>query len=66
MEKEQIIKYRGVKPANIVSVLEGDGKDFPFEIVTYVLGYELVDGIMRQITLGKILPLTEKERSYFA
>lgn len=57
--------YRGVKPVEIVSVLEGNGKDIPFKVVEYVIGYEETAGVTRMKTLGKIVPLTEEERKWF-
>lgn len=62
---KETIKYRGVKPATIVTVLEGNGKDVPLELVQYVIVFENVGGMERQITLGKVVPLTEEEKSYF-
>lgn len=57
--------YRGVRPATLVSVIEGDGKDVPFHTVDYVVVFDVGDGIQRQITLGKVVPLTEEEVSFF-
>lgn len=50
--------YRGVKPATLVKVLEGDGtiKD-PYTEVNYVIVYEYVENEIRQITLGKVVEI---------
>ena len=58
---KQIIKYRGVRPAHLISVCEGDGKDIPFEIVDYVL-VPRNDGVL--ITYGKIIKLSPEEQSF--
>ena len=60
-----IQNYRGIKPAEIITVLEGDGEKIPFDTTQYVIGYENVAGITRMITLGKLVPLTEEEKDWF-
>lgn len=50
--------YKGVKPAEVVTVLEGDGSiEFPYTEVQYVLGYQDFNGFTRMVTLGKIVPV---------
>lgn len=65
MEKKNIQKYRGVRPAELVSVIEGDGAEYPYQEVTYVLSCTEINGLVRSITIGKIVPLTEEEKSWF-
>lgn len=66
MKKEKIMKYRGVIPATIVHILEGDGTpDFPYEEVKYVIVFENVGGVQRQATIGKIVALTDEEKYNF-
>ena len=51
----KITNYRGIKPASIVTVLEGKGtEDSPFTEVMYVVAMEDVQGFIRPITIGKI------------
>ena len=58
--------YKGVRPAEIVAVLEGDGtQENPYRQTDYVLEHVVVDGFTRMITAGKIVPLTEEERRFF-
>ena len=57
--------YRGVYPAEVVCVLEGNGDDIPFEQVQYVLRFKQVGGISRAETVGKVVPLTEEEQKWF-
>lgn len=58
--------YRGVKPAHIVVVLEGNGtKEHPWKEEQYVIAYENYGGISRLTTIGKIIPLTEEEKTNF-
>ncbi len=60
--KKTIQNYRGVRPAQLVSVLEGEGvPESPYQIVEYVL-LAKTDGTY--ITHGKIVPLTEEERNW--
>lgn len=59
-------KYRGIKLAHIVAVLEGDGsKEYPYENVRYVLEYASVNGVGYLRTVGKITELTEEETKWF-
>ena len=52
------IRYKGVRPAEIITVLEGDGTpEDPFTEVQYVIGYVEVNGLFRTKTLGKIIPV---------
>lgn len=60
------INYRGIKPAAIVTVIEGDGVAVPFAKVQYVLSFEDRFGISTPVTLGKIVPLSEEERAMFS
>ena len=65
MEKRLIHNYRGVRPATLVSIKEGDGThENPAHIVDYVTVFEEVAGLIRQLTLGKVVPLSEEERSW--
>ena len=58
--------YRGVRPAHIIEVCEGNGtQESPYEIVEYVVAYESFGGISRLTTLGKIQQLSDNERSFF-
>lgn len=60
------MNYRGIRPANLVTVLEGNGTpERPYQNVTYVLAYQDVEGLERLVTLGKLVPLTEEERGNF-
>ncbi len=62
MNRIQPVHYRGVKNAHLVGVLEGDGtEENPHIIVDYVLGVRN-DGVL--VTLGKLQPLTDKEKSF--
>lgn len=63
MRKENITRYRGVYPATIVSVLEGDGDRYPYDEVDYVVVHNPVMGNSK--TLGKVVPLTEEEKKGF-
>lgn len=55
------IRYRGVRPAEIITVLEGDGTpEEPFTEVEYVIGYVEINGLFRTKTLGKIVPIDIK------
>lgn len=66
MGDKKYINYKGVKPATIVTVAEGDGSiGNPYRTTDYVLMFENVQGIQRQITYGKIVPLTEEELDSF-
>lgn len=59
--------YRGIAPAYVVVVLEGDGStERPYENVRYVLGHARVGGLDRLVTLGKITKLTENEKAAFS
>lgn len=60
------MNYKGIKPANIVTVLEGNGtKDEPFKNVKYILEYiDTIAGI-RLVTTGKLVELTEDEKKFF-
>ena len=62
MEKRLIQNYRGVRNILVVSILEGDGKDRPYEIVEYAL-YPETSGKYR--SYGKVIPLTPEEKSWF-
>lgn len=56
------MNYRGIQEANIVNVLEGKGtQENPYKHVRYVVSFEGD----RMITLGKVVELTEEERSFF-
>lgn len=69
MNKPKVIiqNYRGVRPATVVVVKEGNGtEESPYKEVEYVIGFAEVCGIQRQITLGKITKLTQEEESWFA
>lgn len=56
---DQNLNYRGVKPATLVKVLEGKGtKDSPYQEVDYVIVYENIEGIVRQVTVGKVVPFS--------
>ncbi len=64
--KELTQHYRGTQPAIIVNVLEGYGtEEHPSQIVKYVLQVEEVGGISRPVTIGKIIPLSEEEQSWY-
>lgn len=63
--KENIQNYRGVFPAEVVIVLEGNGKDIPFQEVQYVMRYKIVCGVGRLETIGKVQSLSEKEKAWF-
>lgn len=66
MEKKQIQNYRGIKPAELVYVLEGDGSEGnPFKNEAYVVVWTNIDSVTRMKTLGKVAELTEEERSWF-
>lgn len=52
-------KYRGVRIAHVVSVVEGDGKDTPFEEIEYVL-IPTEQGYLK--TAGRMIPLTQEEK----
>ena len=55
------IRYRGVRPAEIITVLEGDGTpEEPFTEVEYVIAYVEMHGFVRSKTLGKIVPIVIK------
>ena len=48
--------YKGVRPATLVKVLEGDGSvEHPFEQVDYVIVNELEGGRTRPVTIGKVI-----------
>ena len=52
--------YRGIRPANIVTVLEGKGtEESPYRNVEYVVAYENISGFSRMVTVGKIIPISE-------
>ena len=52
--------YRGIRPASIVIVLEGEGTiDSPYNEVEYVIVMEEIHGIIRPVTIGTVTPLTE-------
>lgn len=64
MEKKQTSNYRGIRPAMLVNVLEGNGTvDAPYHKVEYVIVYQEINGIVRQITLGKVAYLTDEEKN---
>lgn len=66
MPKIKIQNYRGIRDALLVQVLEGNGSvERPYETVDYVVSQELVDGEWRFETIGRVVPLTEDERSWF-
>lgn len=55
MEDKKLTRYRGVRPATLVRVCEGDGtEERPYEEVDYVIVHENVAGLTRQKTLGKV------------
>lgn len=54
------MNYRGVKKATLISVLEGDGKNVPFEIIDYVL-VETIGG--DPVTYGKVVKLSPEEQN---
>lgn len=60
----KIQNYRGVQQATIVNVKEGDGtREDPAIVTKYVI---LFDGLAgRDITVGKIVPLTDEELTWF-
>lgn len=61
-----IQNYRGVRPAEIITVIEGNGtKEAPFQTVRYVITFTSVGGVNRMETIGKIVDLTEEERNWF-
>lgn len=61
-DEKKIIKYRGVKTAFLVGVVEGDGtSDNPMNLTEYVLAVSK-SGVMT--TLGKVVPLDENERQF--
>lgn len=63
---EKLNNYRGVYPANIVTILEGDGTPgHSYENVRYVLGYKNTEAGIRLTTLGKMIDLTEEDKSVF-
>ncbi len=65
MKEKCYPKYRGIRPAEIVEVLEGDGtKENPYYIVSYVLEYQSINGFKRLTTAGKLAKLTDEERSF--
>lgn len=65
MKKKLIQHYRGVQPATIVNVMEGDGtEENPARVAQYVIMFENVAGVQRQKTLGTIMPLTNEEESW--
>jgi hypothetical protein len=56
--KEFNTNYRGIKPASIVTVLEGNGtEDSPFTEVLYVIIMQDVRGLIRPVTIGKVTEL---------
>ena len=60
------MNYRGIKPAEIITVLEGEGtRESPYTVVQYVVSYQQVSGFDRMYTVGKIVELTEKEKESF-
>ena len=64
--KNKIQNYRGIKPANTLCVLEGNGtEESPYQNVIYVIVYEMVGGMERLVTIGKVVPLTEEEKKNF-
>ncbi len=64
-KKESITRYRGLRSAFLIRVLEGDGINVPFENVLYVAVYEKINGEVFPKTLGKVVPLTEEESRFF-
>lgn len=60
---KNIQRYGGVRTGIVVNVMEGDGKDSPYERVDYVL---LLRDDGSYETRGRIVPLTEEEKAYFA
>ena len=62
----KIQNYRGIKPAEIIVILEGDGTpENPSYEAQYVVVFETVGGLSRMKTIGKVIPLTEEERNWF-
>ena len=60
------MNYRGIKPASVVVVLEGEGTQAsPYKEEQYVVEFQNIAGLPRQITVGKIVPLTTEERDSF-
>ena len=53
--------YRGIRELIAVGVLEGNGKDIPYEVVEYLCETAADGGLT---TIGKVQPLTEKERGW--
>ena len=52
--------YRGIRPASLITVLEGDGtEEAPFTKVSYVIVMEQKCGTVRPVTIGMVAPLTE-------
>lgn len=63
----KIQNYRGVRPAMLICVLEGDGTaENPYKEVQYAATISWEDGIDRPVTLGKLVPLTDEEKSWFS
>lgn len=57
------MNYRGIKPAHIVTVLEGKGtEESPYMNQRYVLEWANDGGLK---TAGKLVELTEEERRNF-
>lgn len=56
-----MIKYRGIRTALAIGVCEGDGADIPYQIVEYIVEQKNND---TWITVGKVVPLSEEERSF--
>jgi len=65
MSEQKLKNYRGIAPAHLICVLEGNGEDIPFQEVKYVVEYETIAGLTRLRTLGKVVELTEQERYWF-
>ena len=60
------MRYKGIRPASIVTVSEGNGtEENPYQYVQYVVTMESVCGLSRPITLGKLQELTAEEKSEF-
>ena len=58
--------YRGIKPVELVLVLEGDGtKENPYREVNYVVEHVQIMNSYRMRTIGKVIPLTAEEKSWF-
>ncbi len=54
------MNYRGILQASIVTVLEGDGKEIPYQEKMYVI---CPDTTGKLVTIGTVTPLTEEEKT---